>query len=121
MAEWDGFEIRCTLAGTVGSNPTFSAISFLGAERTPKTLKGKDDFGVRYRPFRSHINEPVKVIFSTVRFSSSPSETHSGLDMWPQLREKLASHLTVSTVASCCRVSEGSMLFSQGKQCEHSP
>ena len=26
MAEWDGFEIRCTLAGTVGSNPTLSAI-----------------------------------------------------------------------------------------------
>ncbi len=39
----------------------------------------------------------------------------SGLDVRPQLREKLASHLIISTVASCCRVSESSILFSQGK------
>ncbi len=42
-------------------------------------------------------------------------ESQSGLDVRPQLREKLASHLIVITVASCCWVSESSILFSQGK------
>ncbi len=42
-------------------------------------------------------------------------ESQSGVDVRPQLREKVASSVIVKTVANCCRVSEGSISDSQGK------
>ncbi len=42
-------------------------------------------------------------------------ESQSGVDVWSQLREKVASSVIVKTLANCCRVSEGSVSDSQGK------
>lgn len=42
-------------------------------------------------------------------------ESQNGLDVRSQLQEKVPARVVVRTVASCCRVSEGSILDSQGK------
>lgn len=47
MVERGGLENRCALAGTVGSNPTLSAILFSNVLISFNTLNGKVVFGVR--------------------------------------------------------------------------